>query len=368
MVFRGRGDDRQGGPGDLVRATRRQSAGPHILALIAVLLLVAACGGETASTPPTTSGSTDTSTAQTSPAASGEVKRIAVFQLADLDLLTQITDAFKAGLAENGYGAGRVEFETYSAQGQSNLVPTVARQVVDSDPDLIFVVGTPAVLAVAQETNSIPVVFGAMGDPVGAGVAENLEQPGGNATGTTDWIPPSATLDVVLQVMPDAKRIGTIYDPSNQNGEVFRNALSDAAEAKGLDFVDVSISNSGEVQNAVRSMAGRVDAIIVGPDAQVIEGNPAIASVALEEGIAYFSTVGRPEVPGQLMTLGVDYATLGRMAGEDAAHILDGQDPGQLPIRGMDQFSMEVNQETLSALGITLPDAIASSATVYEAP
>lgn len=322
-----------------------------------LVLLLAACGAQ---------GTGQSGRPEETEAGSGEKPQVALYKMADLELLDVVIEGFKEGMAENGFGEEKVEYKLYSAQNQSNLIPTIARQIVDSKPDLVFAVGTPAVLAVADQTSDIPLIFGAMGDPVGAGIAESLEKPGGNTTGTTDWIPPSATLDVVRKILPDIQSIGTIYDPSNQNGQVFRDELAKAAKKAGLDFVDVSIANSGEVNNAVQSLVGRVDAIIIGPDSVVIEGNPAIASVAMKNKIPYFSTVGSPEVPGQFMTLGVDYFTLGKMAGEDAAKVLHGTPPGDLPIRGMDEFLIEVNPKTQQALGIELPPAIAGKAKMYE--
>lgn len=349
------------------QGVRLKPAGFSLLTLLMVSLLTA-CGSSSAGNGnvKNTSPASSPTQAATASTGNGNSKQVAIFQMSDLDLLTLITDNFKKGLEEQGYGPDKVTFKTYDAQGQSNLIPTIARQIVESHPDLIFAVGTPAVIAVAKESSTIPIVFGAMGDPVGSGVAESLEHPGKNATGTTDWIPPSKTLDVVLQILPNAKRIGTIYDPSNQNGQVFHDDLQKAVAQKGLQFVDASIANAGEVQNAARSLSGRVDCIIIGPDAQVVDGNPAIAAVALRGKIPYFSTTGDPEVDGQLMTLGVDYSTLGRMSGEDAAAILGGQKPGDRPVRGMDHFTMEINPTTQQRLGITLPTQLQSQVKVFE--
>ena len=125
------------------------------------------------------------------PATSANAATVAIYKLVTIDLVDTAMDGFETAL-QDAYPD--VTFEVFDAQGQANLYPTIARQIVRDDFDLIAVIGTPAVLATVdaavQAGSDVPIVFIAMGDPIGAGIANSLEEPGQQATGTTDWTPP----------------------------------------------------------------------------------------------------------------------------------------------------------------------------------
>ena len=294
-------------------------------------------------------------------AQASETPRVAVYQIVEIDLVSEAVDGFRTALAS---AVPSASISLSDAQGQANLFPTIARQIVRDAPDLIAVIGTPIVIATVEAAkragSDVPVVFIAMGDPVGAGLAASKEAPGGQATGTTDWIEPAESLEIVLSAVPEATRIGTLWDPSNQNGKVFHDALAEAVGARDLEFVDVSIATAGEVFLAARALSGRVDAIVLGPDAAVIQGLPAIGGIALEEKIPLVVTAGDPQTPGVFMGLGVDYRELGARAGEIAAKILSGTNPGDIPIVGMDRFAISVNEETAAAIELAPPAGLAS--------
>lgn len=280
---------------------------------------------------------------------------IAIYKIMTMELIDDATNAF-ADEIKAKFPDANITF--YDAQGQANLFPTIARQIVRSEPDLIGVFGTSIVLATvqaAQQADSdVPIIFIATGDPVGAGIADSIEAPGQQSSGTTDWIPPKQTVETLLAALPEVRTIGTIWDSSNQNGKIFHDALVVAAGEAGLQMVDVSVGQSGEVFLAAKSLVGRVDAIVLGPDSTVVQSMPAIGGVALENKIPLFVTVG-DMVPGVLMTLGVQYGQLGQASGEIAVKVLEGTPVGQVPIVGPAGVTPTVNPETVVALGITLP-------------
>lgn len=291
------------------------------------------------------------------PATSAFAADVAIYKLVTIDLVDEAIDGFMSAL-EGDYAD--VEFEIFDAQGQANLYPTIARQIIRDEFDLVAVIGTPVVLATVdaaiQAGSEVPIVFIAMGDPVGAGIADSLEVPGQQTTGTTDWVPPSETVASVLEVLPDISTIGTIWDPSNQNAIVFHDALEAAVADHEFDFVDVTIASAGEVFVAAQSLSGRVDAIILGPDAAVIQGLPAIGGIALEDEIPLFITSGDAATPGVLMTFGVDYGELGEIAGHQAAEVLSGTPIGTIPIVGPSGVTAVGNAETAAELGIEIPE------------
>lgn len=284
-------------------------------------------------------------------------QEIALYKIVDLSLITEALDGFKAAVLAAKPDA---TFKEYDAQGQANLFPTIARQIVRDAPDLVAVIGTPVVLATVQQVqhagSDLPVIFIAMGDPVGAGIAESLDAPGGTATGTTDWVPPEATLATLRAALPELEKIGTIWDPANQNGKVFHDELAGAVESAGLDLVDVSIGSPGEVFMASQSLSGRADVIVIGPDSAIIQGLPAVGSAALKSKTPLIITAGDLETPGVLMSLGVKYSELGSLAGDMAVAVLDGTAPGTIPIIGPKGVTVSINGETKTALGLEITD------------
>lgn len=162
-------------------------------------------------------------------------------------------------------------------------------------------------------------------------------------------------MSTVLEAVPTAKTIGNIWDPSNQNGKVFHDALATAVAAKGLKMADVSIGSPGEVFTAARSLAGRADVIVIGPDSAIIQGLPAIGGIALKNKIPLIITAGDSTVPGVLMSLGVDYAKLGAQAGDKAADVLGGTKVGDVPITGPKGVTVTLNKKTLADIGLALP-------------
>jgi putative ABC transport system substrate-binding protein len=200
-----------------------------------------------------------------------------------------------------------------------------------------------------------------MGDPVGAGVAESLDAPGGNVTGSIDYIEPAKVLDEMLKVSPAPKRLGTIYDPSNQNLQVWVADLKEALPERGLTLVEATVATPAEVDNAARSLIGRVDAIIVGPDATVIGGTPAVAAAARRGQVPLYLVGGEASEPGVLATLGPDYPELGALGGAAAAEVDAGTPPGEVPFGRPGAIEWGVNTETAQTLGVTLPPEASSS-------
>nr|MDT0667757.1 ABC transporter substrate binding protein [Micromonospora sp. DSM 115978] len=130
-----------------------------------------------------------------------------------------------------------------NANGDPTLIQSIARDLSRSDADLIAVIGTPAVIAMAQADSTHPIIAVAMGDPVGGQVADSLDAPGRNVTGTIDYIDPAQLLDQLADVSPAPARIGTIFDPSNENREVWISALrEDVVSRDGVSLVEATVA------------------------------------------------------------------------------------------------------------------------------
>jgi putative tryptophan/tyrosine transport system substrate-binding protein len=325
------------------------------MAACAAVVALAACGS---------SGSTASSRAGgSSPAAAGsQPLRVGVFELVTATVIDQTVAAFedelKARLAPRA-----VTFDVKNAQGEAGLITSISRDFAESSDAGFAVIGTPAVVAMAQQIKGKPIFALAMGDPVGAKVAQSLDKPGGNVTGSIDYVDPAVVLKSIMEISPAPKRIGTIYDPSNQNMQVWIKALhAAAAKYPGVSVVESTISGVQDVPTAAGSLAGRVDAELIGPDATVFSGLAAVGATAAKASIPVYVIGGSGAVPGILASIGPNYPTLGKLAADAAVKVFDGTPAADVPFATPPGIQITVDKATMTKLGITVPASLARAA------
>ncbi|WP_298228975.1 ABC transporter substrate-binding protein [Gryllotalpicola sp.] len=338
--------------------TSRQRRWRHASAAFALAaasaLVLAGCSSSPASS---TSGSPSGSTAVKSS------YKIGVFEVAQADLLDTVVKKFEDAL-QAGVPNATFTFDLKNANGDQSLISSISRDFAGSGDDAFAVIGTPAVIALAQLVKDKPIFALAMGDPVGAGLAKSLDAPGGNVTGSTDYIDPGLLLAKIKATQPGVKSIGTVYDPSNQNLQVWVKALKAAAGPAGYSIVESTVSGPADVTQAARSLEGRVDAILIGPDATVIAGIDAVGAAATAAKVALYVVGGDVTKSGVLASLGANYPETGTTAGEGAAKVFLGAAPGTVPFAQPQGLDVVFSKKTIAALGLTIPKDVLDSATV----
>lgn len=287
--------------------------------------------------------------------------------IAPVDFLQVNVDTFKEELRSRVEAAGRtVTFKDYNAQGQVSNVATINNQIANAGVDLVYAVGTPLVVGYVQKDPETPMVFGAMTDPVGARLIDSLESPGTNATGTTDAVPAATTLDLVQQVLPDAKRIGTVVNTSEANSTAQVDALKAEASKRGIEVQVKPVVSTGDVASAMRALD--VDALVVLADNTVFSALATVSQTAQQMKLPTFTPAGASNAErGLLVGYGVDYTELGRLAGAQAAQILlDGEPAGSIPVQGLASGApllVGLNAATARAIGVELPAELKDEAT-----
>lgn len=322
------------------------------LALAGSLLLVLAAGCGSSSS----SSSSSPSSTSSSSAGEGEPVKVGILQIADVEVLDQTVAAFEAGM-EKSLAPREVEFELKDAQEETSLIAAISREFATSDDDMFAVIGTPAVISLAKEETERPIIAIAMGDPVGSKVADSLTKPGTNVTGSIDFVDPSEILPEIESVEPAPKKLATIYDPSNENSVVWVKALKEAVAATpGLSLEEATIGSTEDISAAARSVAGSAEAILIGPDAKVYTGMPAVIAAAEAEGDQLYVVGGEP-AEGVLAAIGPNYPTLGTHTGELAAKVAEGADPATTPFVKPESVEWAVDQATAKKLAVKLPAA-----------
>jgi len=284
--------------------------------------------------------------------AKNDTYQIGVLQLTQHAALDAANEGFIAALNDSGI---KYTVDQQNASGDQTTCLTVADKFVNDKKDLIYTIATPAAQAVAGATSDIPIVGSAITDYVDAGLVNANDAPGGNITGSSDMNPIDAQLELLMQLVPDAKTIGVFYSADEDNSVLQANLFTAAAEAKNLKVEKFTISNSNEIQTVVQSMEGKVDACWIPTDNKLAAGMATVAMIANEIKLPVIPGESNMVVEGGLATYGLDYFQLGYLAGEMAVDILkNGKKPADMPIQFLpaDKCELTVNEDTAAAIGI----------------
>lgn len=286
--------------------------------------------------------------------AKDDTYEIGVLQLTQHAALDAANEGFVAALNDSGI---KYNIDQQNASGEQTVCGTVAEKFINDKKDLIYTIATPAAQAVAGLTTDIPIVGSAITDYVEAGLVDSNDAPGGNVTGSSDMNPIDAQLDLLLQLVPDAKTIGVFYSADEDNSVLQAALFTAAAEAKNLTVEKFTISNSNEIQTVVQSMEGKIDACWIPTDNKLAAGMATVGMVANEIKLPVICGESNMVDAGGLATYGLDYYQLGYLAGEMAVDILvNGADPAEMPIQFLpaDKCELTVNEETAKEIGIDL--------------
>lgn len=295
--------------------------------------------------------------------------KIGVIQLAEHPALDSAYQGFMDALTEAGYTEDKVDFDYQNASGDLSNCTTIAEKLVNDGNDLIYAIATPAAQSVANKTTTIPVVVSAVTDPADSGLVASNEKPGNNITGASDLTPVKEQIELLQQILPDAKKIAIMYCSSEDNSIFQANIAKDAATAANLEYVEATVSDTSMIQQVTESLIGKVDAIYIPTDNMLAEGMTSVTSIANANNLPCIVGEGGMIINGGLATYGIDYYELGRLAGQQAIDILEGKSvPADMPIAYLpaEQCALTVNTTAASQLGITIPQELLDKAEIVE--
>ncbi len=328
----------------------------------AMALSVTACSSSSeettaASKAETTAAETteaETETEAAGPAAEGDTYKIGVLQLTQHDALDAANAGFIAALDEAGIN---YEVDQQNASGEQANCLTIAEKLVADENDLILAIATPAAQAVAGVTQDIPILLTAVTDPAGSGLVNDNANPGVNVSGTSDLTPVKEQIDLLHQLLPEAKNIGLLYCSAESNSEIQIAMAKEACDALSLSYEEYTVPGSNEIQTVVESMVGKVDAIYAPTDNVIAAGMATVGMVANDNGIPVICGEAGMVGEGGLATYGIDYYELGYLTGEQAIDILtEGADVSTMPIGYLpaERCALTVNKTTAETLNIDI--------------
>jgi putative ABC transport system substrate-binding protein len=270
--------------------------------------------------------------------------------------------AFLKRLVDLGWTLDRnVAIDFRYGAGDADKNRAFAKELVNLNPDVIFVNSTSATAAVQRETTVIPVVFATVSDPVGSGFVASLARPGGNITGFVNVEASIAGkwLQLLKEVAPGIKRAGLMYNPTTATYfEYYLKPFEAAAEATGMKSTSLTVGNVVEIQQAFATR-NRDDGIVLMSDPFLTVNSAFINEKALQFRIPVVSGISQS---GSLISYAPDTEDLFRRSASYVDRILRGASPADLPVQLPTKFEMIVNLKTAKALGLTVPQTLLAEA------
>ena len=333
--------------------------------------MLAGCGGSSSSsqaeqTQAQTQAEKAADTAAESPKGGDGSYTVGVVQMIENGAFNDMREGFIQELRDKGYTEDKLKVDYKCAQGDASTLQTIAQNMADGDYDLIATIATPATQALVNLGTDKPVIFIAVSAPVAAGIMSDLNKPDKNATGTSNAIPVSDIFGLAKTLTPDAKTYGFIYTNSEVNSVDTISSAKKYCDENGLKYVEASVTNSSEVQQAAQSLVGKVDAIFVPNDSVVMDSFSAITEVSRDNKIPVYGSSATMVNAGAFATVAISDEGIGRISADMAVDVLGGKKPADIPCQVVPASDTVINKQTLDALGIELPSDVSGSAVMVE--
>lgn len=305
-------------------------------------LLIAACGQKK-------------DTAEENPKTAEEKGyKIGITQIVSHPSLDLAREGFKKAFEEAGVKA---EFDEKNAEGAMSNANIIASNFKADKKDLVYGIATPSAQALVNNITDIPVVFSAVTDPVSAKILNK------NVTGTSDRVDAiGKQLDLLVKLKPEVKKIGVLYNTSEQNSKVQIEDIQKVAKEKNIEVVLQGITSFNELAQSTKLLLTQVDALYIPTDNLVVSGIKLISSEALKSKKPVVTSENSSVEAGALFTMGIDYFELGKRTGEMAIEILKGKQVSEIPFETTQKLNLYINEDTAKELGIDVKDpALAGS-------
>ena len=293
-----------------------------------------------------------------------KIPSIAITQIVEHPALDACRQGVKDELRAQGFKINKNLRWTYeSAQGNPTTAAQVAKKFAGSSPDVIVAISTPSAQTAAAAARQTPVVFSAVTDPVAAKLVNSLEKPGGLITGTTDLSPIDRQLALVKKALPEAKKLGVLFNPGEANSVSLVNLVKQHAPKHGLEVIEGGATKTADVLSAARAVVGKnVDVIFVPTDNTIVSAIEAVIKVGMDTKKPVFCGDTNSVVRGCAGALGFNYYDLGRQTGKIVIRILAGEKPGDIAVQSVDRLELFLNPTSAAKMGLTLSKELQAEA------
>lgn len=294
--------------------------------------------------------------------AQGRVRRIGVLMQfrEDVPEVAGWIGAFREEMQKLGWTEGRNLRSDYRwAGGDGAALKRYAKELVASKPDLIVSSSSLTTAILKPETDTIPIIFTNIVDPVGQGLVKSLSRPGGNITGFVN-LEPSVSgkyVELLKEVAPRLQRIATFFNPATTPySEIYLRPFQAAAGAIGIEAIAAPIRDLAELDAVMAAQAQKPNTGLIAMPSGFASGNyKEIAALTLRHKLPMVTTVLAGVQHGALLAYGNDIVDNYRRAASYVSRVLKGEKPGELPVQFPVKFRMAINLKTAKLLGLDVP-------------
>ena len=274
--------------------------------------------------------------------------------------------AFRQSLEAQGWVEGKnVQFDERWAQGDASRIPSLAAEMVSAAPDVIFAVATPVLVALRQQTRTIPLVFVNVSDPVDGGFVASMARPGGNVTGFTsfEYSIGGKWLELLKEVTPSLKRLMVVLNQENYTSRALLHTIHALAPSSGVQVSVARVRNYAEIEATIKDF-GQIPsgAVIILPDPVMTANRQHIAALAVSHRLPTIHPFRLFAADGCLMSYGTDNLDLYRRAGLYVDRVLNGANVAELPVQSPTKYALVINLKTAKALGLEIPATLLARA------
>ncbi|GCF93704.1 peptide ABC transporter substrate-binding protein [Enterococcus florum] len=297
-----------------------------------------------------------------------EVQTVGILQFISHPSMDQIKDGVVEGLKQEGYEDGKnIKIEFLNGQGDQSKLNTMTQQLLDKKADVLVGVATPAAKALANGTKEIPVIMGAISDPVGSGLVKSLEDPGGNVTGVNNQAPVNQQFDLIKELFPEAKTIAFLYSSSEENSKAQIDNAEKRAQEEGYETKRYALPSTNEMARIAQAASAENDLIYVPQDNIIASSFQTVINESDKNNTPVFVSVDNMVAEGGIATIGQNQFELGVETGKMAADVLSGKStPQNTPVNVVDYGEMIINEKKAAQLGVTIPESVKAEAQLIE--
>jgi putative ABC transport system substrate-binding protein len=296
------------------------------------------------------------------------MRRIGVLLSGDENdpLYKPFLSAFTQALADLGWIDGRnVRIDLRWGGGDTNRIRALARELVGLQSDIILTGTSQATIAVQRETQTIPIVFVGVGDPVASGIVARLDRPSGNVTGFAAWEPPlgGKWLGLLSQIAPTVKRVAIIFNPDSTNNSLHVPSFETAARSLKIAPITAPVHDDAQIETAITALGREPGGgLVVLPDILTIKHRAPLIMAAARNNVPAVYAASYYARDGGLLSYGPDLVDNFRRAANYVDRILRGAKPAELSVQLPTKFELVINLKTAKALGLTIPETLLATA------
>ncbi|WP_034907809.1 ABC transporter substrate-binding protein [Eremococcus coleocola] len=277
--------------------------------------------------------------------------KVGILQYVDHDALNAVNKGFVETLEASEYG-DRIEIDQTNANGDQATLQSISEKLA-RDNDYLFAIATPAAQALATVESEKPIFIAAVTDPVAAGLADSMENPGRNVTGTSDQAPIDEQVDLLVRNFPDAKTVGLIYNSSETNSKIQADQAVELLEKAGLKAQVATVTGTNDIAQVLNPLLDQVDAMFMVTDNTIDSAITLVGDSAKEAGIPTIGSSDSVVRTNGLATISNSYEDYGVQTAKMLIKMLDeGLKPGDMPIELGDAYEIVVNEDFAKALNL----------------